>query len=311
MKTTTFILFGVALAFTSCENYDRSEESVSSGKLKIGIDDSYSLMMDSQIDVFEKIYQYADIIPKYEPEADVLTDLLNDSIQAAILNRPLNESEMAMFKSKQRLPESVKIAVDAVALIVHPENPDSIVTMEQLEAIFLGKDTLWRQLTPGSKRNDPIKVVFDNNKSCNARYIREKFINGGEFPPNCFAVNSNKEVFNFVSQNKSAIGVLSVSWISDKEDSVSRSFLNQVKVMGIINPAGTSRPELARQPYQAYIYDQSYPLVRDVYAIRTGLRGTVGTGFVSFLTGEKGQLIIHKMGMVAATAPVRTIKLTQ
>jgi phosphate transport system substrate-binding protein len=64
-------------------------------------------------------------------------------------------------------------------------------------------------------------------------------------------------------------------------------------------------------PFQAYILDQSYPYRRDVYVIRTGLKGTLGTGFASFLAGEKGQLIIHKMGMVAAKAPVRTIKIKE
>ena len=68
---------------------------------------------------------------------------------------------------------------------------------------------------------------------------------------------------------------------------------------------------MARGPYQAYIYDQTYPLRRDVYAIRTGSKGSVGTGFVSYLANEKGQLIIHKMGMVAAMSPVRTIRITE
>jgi len=310
MKIFFGILAVLTVSLSACENYDLSKDSISSGKLKIGIDDSYSLMMESQINVFEQLYKHADIVPTYEPEADVLMDLLNDSIQAAIVNRPLNDKELEMFKNKQRFPESVKIAVDAIALIIHPENKDTSLTIDQVKAIFQGQDTLWSQINASSSQNGPIKVVFDNNKSCNARFIKEKFLGEQEFPINCFAVQSNAEVIRFVNQNKNSIGVISVSWISDREDSISQSFLKQVKVMGLINPTNETRPEMARKPYQAYVYDQSYPLIRDVYAIRSGLKGTVGTGFVSHLAGEKGQLIIHKMGMVAATAPVRTIKIT-
>lgn len=310
MKKSGIILFCLSVVFASCGNYDLNKESISSGTLKIGVDESYSLMMESEIDVFEKVYEHAKVTPTYEPEADVINDLLNDTIQAAIINRTLTDQEMEMFKSKQRFPEVVRIAVDGVALIINPANADTVLTMDQLSSIITGSTTNWNQVTTSGNEGE-IKVVFDNNKSCNARYMKEKFLNGQGFPAGCFAVNSNEEVIRFVNENKNAIGIISVSWISDREDSTSQSFMSKVKVMGLIDPANQIKPEMARKPYQAYIFDKSYPLIRDVFAIRSGLKGTLGTGFVSYLAGEKGQLIIHKMGMVAATSPVRTIKITK
>jgi phosphate transport system substrate-binding protein len=118
-------------------------------------------------------------------------------------------------------------------------------------------------------------------------------------------------VIDYVNANKNAIGVISVSWISDKDDPTSMAFLEKIKVVGIIDPSNTEKPDLARKPFQAYIYDGTYPLRRDVYIIRTGLRGTLGTGFASHVAGEKGQLIIHKMGMVAANAPTRVVKIVE
>lgn len=307
MKYILFVL--AALVTTSCQ-YDLNKDGVSTGKLKIGIDDSYSLMMQSQIFTFEKIYAHAKVFPTYEPEADVIQALLDDSIQAAIVSRPLTEAEVAMFNSKQRFPESLKIATDGIAFIVNPENPDSVFTMDQLQQVFSGDLVKWSDVHSTSNLSE-IKVVFDNNKSCNARSIKEKFLGDKAFPANCFAVNSNEEVINFVNTNKNAMGVISVSWLSDPEDSTTRSFMKRVKLVGLIDPANKVDPEMPRKPYQAYIYDQTYPLRRDVWAIRTGLKATLGTGFVSHLAGEKGQLIIHKMGMVAATAPVRAIKITE
>lgn len=294
----------------SCQNYDLNKDSVTSGKLKIGIDESYSLMMDSQLFIFKELYKHAEIQATYSAEGDIIKALMDDSIQSAVICRPLNEKEMEYFKSIQRLPESTKIAVDAVALIVNPANMDSTFTMEQLTRLFNGQDTAWSQINPASSLGK-INIVFDNQKSCNERTIREKFVPSGKLPANCFAVHSNQEVIDYVNANKNAIGVISVSWISDKDDPTSMAFLEKIKVVGIIDPSNTEKPDLARKPFQAYIYDETYPLRRDVYIIRTGLRGTLGTGFASHVAGEKGQLIIHKMGMVAANAPTRVVKIVE
>lgn len=299
-----------SILFVACGNYDPKQEGISSGNLKIGIDDSYSLMMESQIFVYEQNYKYAKIIPSYMPEGDVVQALLNDSIQAAVISRPLTEEELNYFKSKQRFPEVTKIAIDGIALVTNINNPDSVLTMEQLNRLFNGLDTTWKQINSSSSLGK-INIVFDNNKSANGRSIKEWFLKDKNFSSNCFAVNTNDEVIAYVNNNPGAIGVISLSWFSDRDDPKSKEILSKVRPVGIIDPSNAERPDLARRPFQAYVFDQSYPLRREVYYIRTGLRGSLGTGFASHLAGEKGQLIIHKMGMVAATSPVRTVKITE
>lgn len=298
----------LSLTFSGCGNYDTNKEGVSSGSLKLGVDNSYSLMMDSQVFTFTKLYEKAKIDVRYEPEADIIEQLLKDSIQAAIISRGLTKEELALFESRKRFPESVKIAVDGLALIIHPDNKDSVISMPQLKELFTGTLTRWEQI--GAGNSGEVKVVFDNARSCNARTIKERFTGDAPFPANCFAVNTNEEVIDFVSKNKNAVGIISVSWISDEEDPLSQAFLKKVRVMGVVNPESAKDPQKAWKPYQAYIADGNYPLLRDVYAIRTGSRGSVGTGFVSFLAGEKGQLIIHKMGMFAANTPARIVRIT-
>lgn len=309
MKITSAIVGIIAVLtviFSSCENYDLRADSIQSGKLKIGIDESYTLMMDSQIFVFEQIYKYSDIIPFLKPEGDVIDDLLKDSIQAAIICRELNADELKMFEAKQRIPEVVPIAYDGLAFIVHPDRTDSVLTVDQIEGLFNGKIKFWADINP-SAGDDAINVVFDNNRSCNYRHIKDRFVKSDAFPSNCFAVKSNEEVINYVAAHPEAIGVISMSWISDRDDPTSNSFIKKIKVVGVVDPANVVKPERPRKPVPAYIYDKTYPFTRTVYAVRTGLKATLGTGFVSHLSGEKGQLIIQKMGMVPATLQVRTV----
>jgi phosphate transport system substrate-binding protein len=304
-----FPALALLLAIASCNvTQDKNKDSITSGRLRLGVDDSYSLMMDSQVYTYTHLNKYAAVDYHFKPEGEIIDELLKDSIQSAVISRPLNDEEMAYFKSIKRLPESIKIATDGIALIVNLANKDSVLTMEQLSGIFTGKDSTWKQInsTSGSGK---INVVFDNNKSCNARSLMD-FFHLTTFPSNCFAVNSNEEVFNYVSAHPGAIGVVSISWISDLEDSRSRAFAEKIRTVGLIDPGNSTRPEMARKPHQAYIADKTYPLRRDVYYIRTGLSGSLGTGFANHLAGEKGQLIIHKMGMVSATIPTRTIRIT-
>jgi phosphate transport system substrate-binding protein len=301
------LLISVVL-ITSCGNYDKNKESISSGTLKIGIDESYSLMMDAEMDIFKVNYPNATLFPQYLPETDVLNLLLQDSIQAAIVNRALTEEELKMFESKKRFPESTRIAVDGVAFITHPSRKDLNLTTDQIKGIMSGQTTDWSAVGEKGKK---INVVLDNKGSCNARFIRQEFLQNNPIPENFFATEKNEDVVNYVASHEDAIGVISVSWISDRDDSTSLSFLKKIHVVGVVNEYNQKQSSNPRLPFQAYILDQSYPYRRDVYIIRTGLKGSLGTGFASFLAGEKGQLIIHKMGMVAAKAPVRTIKIKE
>ena len=300
----------LALFIVACNvAQDKNVESITSGTLKLGVDESYSLLMDTEVFTYSHLNKYASIEAHTAPEASIIEQLLADSIQAAVIGRELSAEELAFFKSKQRVPESFLIAKDGIALIVHPEHGDSVIHIDKIKGLFNGTDSLWSQIQDGGN-NRAVKVVFDHPGSCNARSIREKF-GVSSFPSWCFSEQTTENVINFVHNNPGSLGVISLSWISDAEDSTCAKYRKHVRPLGIIDPTNVIKPDMPRRPFQAYVFDGTYPLRRDVYYIRTGLRGTLGTGFANHLIGEKGQLIIHKMGMVAAKTPNRTVKIVE
>ena len=63
------------------------------------------------------------------------------------------------------------------------------------------------------------------------------------------------------------------------------------------------------KPYQAYIYTKEYPLTRELWSINKGGRNGLNSGFVNFLIGEKGQLIIQKSGLVPAHSQIRMMQI--
>lgn len=290
--------------FYSCSGPTGNEptDTPTSGEVNIVVDESFAKLFDTQVYTFEAIYKNAKIFAKYLPEDEALKRLINDSCKVVVMCRDITKEERKQFEQKNIFPISTKIAEDAIAIIVHPENTDTTISVEKIKSILLGNDSLWSQLNKDSKIGK-INVVFDNKGSANARYMQDTVLQGQKFGNNTFAVNSNPEVIEYVSKNKNAIGFLSVNWISDIDDSTTTNFLKQVKVVGI-QKESESKPY---KPYQAYIKTKDYAFTRDVYMINRQTRAGLGMGFVSFVAGDKGQLMILKAGLIPSIAPIRMV----
>jgi phosphate transport system substrate-binding protein len=124
-------------------------------------------------------------------------------------------------------------------------------------------------------------------------------------PANCFAMNDNKAVVDYVAKNRNALGLIGLEWISDKDDTTRNSFLNRVKVVAL---AGDSTNF---QPYQAYLALKYYPLMRTITAINREGRTGLATGFAAFFASERGQRIVLKAGLLPKTMPLRIVSVDQ
>lgn len=278
-------------------------ESPTMGNIRISVDESFQLLFEAELYTFQSLYENAKIAAAYKPEADVLRDFMNDSVRTIVVTRDLTQQEKEYLMAGNFIPRSAKVAHDALALIVNPANNDTLIAVNQFADILRGKISTWKDLNPKSAEKT-INVVFDNNKSGNVRYFRERFNLTGDFPANCFAVNSNQEVMNYVKNNPNALGIISVNWISDEHDSITINFLNAVKVVEIGDESNSYC-----KPYQGYIAEESYPFCRDVYMITRESFSGLGKGFMSFVAGDQGQRIVRRSGLVPATMPLRLIEI--
>lgn len=305
-----FFLMALTLILGACTSEKKKPEYTDtpiSGDILIVVDESYKPLMQVQLDTFMKIYKYANIRVKYLPEAEAFNELMmNDSVRLAVVARSLNKEEAAFFEGRKIIPRMNKLAIDAVALVTNPDNPDTLLTYSQAENIFSGKIRSWKQLNPNSAL-DSIAIVFDNNGSSNSRYLQETFHLQKPLPSNWSATNSNADVINYVNKTPRALGVVSVNWISDRDDATVNSFLTKVKVVEI-SSADTSLEKEYYKPYQAYIALKQYPFIRDVQIIIREGRNGLGTGFASFAVGDQGQRLVRLMGMLPATMPIRILK---
>ena len=312
MKIKTFYLFIIFIFSVGCQSstvkHEPYTDTLTMGEITILADESYKPMVQVQIDTFMEIYKYAKINVKYLPESELFNELMNnDTIRIAITARELNLNEKNFFENQKIIPRTLKIAQDAIALVVNKENSDTLITYEQLEKIIKGEVVTWNQLKAGGIK-DSIRIVFDKNGSTNARFLNEKFLNGKKFPPNIFATNSNSSVIEYVNSNKGSLGVIGVNWISDNDDSLTVAFLKKINVVALSLPDTNKAQIEFYKPYQAYIALKKYPLLRNVMIISREGRNGLGTGFASFVAGDKGQRMIRLMGLLPATMPIRIIQ---
>lgn len=301
------LIFFASLLISGCGGHDplKETDTPTSGIIKVGADDSYRLMMEAEIYTFESLYKYSRIDTVFGSEADIFNAFLKDSLPLMVVNRKLTPEEEDFLKQEQIYPKTTRVAYDAIAFIVNRENPDSNLFYESIRDLFSGKISRWNEINPKSGLGE-VKVVFDNYKSSNPRYFREKF-SIDSLPATCYAMNNNNEVIGFVERNPNAIGVVSVNWISDPEDSVSNNFLKRVTVAGISNE-GNQPDGPFYQPYQAYILQGDYPFTREVFCINRQTYRGLAHGLSAFIAGDKGQLILLRSGMVPATMPVRLVE---
>lgn len=300
----TWFLFSFLIACSTGGVSNGPTDTPSAGEVSIAVDESFQQLFDTQIYTFQSLNKSAKINARYLPENESFNLLIKDSCVVAVTSRDLTKEERTRFEEANVYPVSTKIAEDGIAIIVNPENPDSTLTVQRLKEILSGTDSVWKQINEKSKL-EKIDVVFDNAGSANARYMQDSLLGGEKFAKNVFAVKSNPEVVDYVSKNKNAIGFLSVNWISDSDDTLTQNFLKKVKVLAV----SKNENEEAFKPYQAYIKTKDYPFTRSVYMINRQTRRGLGMGFVNFVAGNNGQLMILKAGLIPSIAPVRMVEI--
>lgn len=279
-------------------------DTITTGALKVMIDEGYKPIMASAIDVFDSVYSQAKIDAIYTSEAEAVQALIKDSVQLIVISRKLSEEELSYFKARGFVPYMTPIAHDAVAFIVNPANVDTVFTNDQLRDMLTGKTTNWAQVNPKSKLG-PIRIVFDNPLSGTVRYCKDSIGGGANLPSTASALKTNEEVINYVSKQKNAIGIISANWISDTDDKGVQKFLHSVQLVDVAKAPGLE----GYGPYQAYLAQGWYPYKRTVHVINAqGRRNGLGMGFASFLAGSDGQRIVMKDGLLPAQIQPRIVK---
>ena len=208
-----------------------------------------------------------------------ISALLDGTTDIAMASRAIKFSEKMKTKAAGEDLQEVIIAYDALAVVVHPSNPVSRLTREQLEAIFRGKITNWKDVG-----GDDRKIVVYSRETSSGTYefFKESVLKNKNYMPGSLSMPATGAIIQSVSQTKGAIGYVGLAYISPRIKTIAVSYGNG----------------LYAQPNLKNAIDKSYPIVRPLYYYYNGKNKQAVDGLLQFILSAEGQEIIKKSGYI-------------
>ena len=295
-------------------------DTTTSGLTTVVCDASFENIINQEIEVFEYTYKDANVIPYYTNERACIDSLLEFKTRTIVVTRELNKQDQDFLRANGRNYRCQRIAVDAIALITNPANDIDVLSKSEVAQILTGEISDWGQIEPS--KLGKIQVVFEDNGASTVQYMRDSLMSGRPFAENVHAQGSSQKVFEAVQQNKNALGIIGVSWIS--ADMATREMTKEERIAALEQQTTTQtsfsegvnvlkirydNDPVGHQPYQAYIDDGSYPFFRSVFMISSGANGSLSHGFFTFVTSVIGQKIIQQTGIMPAAIQPRIVEL--
>jgi phosphate transport system substrate-binding protein len=231
--------------------------------------------------------------------------LLDGEIDFAQLSRPLTKSEYQEAAQKGFTLKQRQVATDGVAVAVNPMLEVSGLTVEQLQQIYLGKITNWKELggpdlaiTPFSENIEDVKSTLFEGKELDAQQLAT----------NVEYVYSPTEALRKIGQNKGGVYFGSARAIvpqcSVKSLALGNSLDNLVApYIGELVEANQC-PQKRNRVNTKAIKNGSYPLRSKLFVVtkeNNGKEEQVGNAYTKLLLTSEGQKAIAEAGFV----PVR------
>ncbi|MDH4274540.1 MAG: phosphate ABC transporter substrate-binding protein PstS family protein [Gammaproteobacteria bacterium] len=140
------------------------------------------------------------------------------------MSRDMKDKEIADFEKKYGYkPTAIRVAIDALAVFAHKDNPIKGLTMAQVDAIFsvtrkcgyADDVTRWGQLgLTGSWANQTLQLFGRNSVSGTYGYFKEHALCKGDFRTNVNEQPGSASVVQSITASKNSIGYSGVGYVT-------------------------------------------------------------------------------------------------
>lgn len=215
-----------------------------------------------------------------------IASLLNGTVDIANASRAISQDEVEEAASRGIEPVEYVIARDAIAVIVHPDNPINELTMAQVSRIFRGEVNNWKEL--GGEDRPVVRVSRETNSGTHV-YFLEAVVRLGEednreiFSADTLLLPSSEGIISEVGDNPNAIGYDGLGYVTP-----------HVKVLGIAEDVG--KPYIL--PSAETVNTGTYPIARDLYMYTTQDPSNAVIQYLEWIRSEDAQEIVTALGFV-------------
>jgi ABC-type phosphate transport system substrate-binding protein len=299
----------------------RASESPTRGHLAIAVAESHAPILEREAALFDGLYADAHVTLCRMTTREAFIALIADSVRLVVVDRrPNAEEERALADVGARI-EEVRIAEDALALLVNPANGLTTVSLEQAAQLLSGRTTDWSAL-PSSALSGPVAVVMTGRNSGAWELLTAHFFPGRDWAAPAVRAENQSEVLAQVAAVRGAVGVVSVACWKDPVAAAANpsrpaaagwaaGVASGAPVRALAIAAADSLGQIEpRSLHQANIHLGLYPLHYPIYVVFNS-RSLLAAGFSAFVASAPGQKLLLDAGLVPATMPVRLVQLSE
>ncbi len=209
-----------------------------------------------------------------------LAALVAGTTDIAMASRKIKFDEKVKIQEAGRSVTETVIAYDALAVVINPSNTVSQLTREQLESIFTGKITNWKQVGGAD-----LKIVCYSRETSSGTYefFKESVLKNKNYMSSILSMPATGAIIQSVSQTKGAIGYVGLAYMN-----------KDVKALKVSYDKGKTYVA----PSVATAKDKSYPVVRPLFYYYSKTAKQDVKALVEYVLSQKGQSIIQEVGYI-------------
>ncbi len=212
--------------------------------------------------------------------------LINGTVDIANASRKMKDKEITEAQANGIEPVEFTVAIDALAVIVHPDNPVNQLTIEQLADIYTGRITNWKEV--GGLDESIVLLSRETNSGTHVYFLEEVVRQGdGEntdiFAPQTLLMPSSVGITSELQRNPNAIGYDGLGYVTEHEKMIA----------------------VAKDSDSPYVLpsvesgaDGSYPIARGLYMYTAGEPSGDIADYLTWIKGPEGQQIVAELGFV-------------
>lgn len=236
------------------------------------------------------VQAWAESYMKEHPEAFIavtgggsgtgLASLLNNTCNIATSSRKIKEEEIELAKKKGINPVEGLVALDGLAVIVHPSNPISQLTISQLSDIFTNKVTNWKEY--GGKDTKIVVLSREINSGTHV-YFKEHVLKEKEFAPSVLLMPSSQAIADEIAHNPNTIGYYGMGYVSPAQKAIA---------------IAKSKDSNYVEPTPDNVINGSYEISRPLIIYTNGQPQGLVKNFIDFMLSDEGQKIVLETDFV-------------
>lgn len=299
MRTLLAGFVAIGLSLTARAQVDKAYPEYKSaqgvtGAIKSIGSDTMNNLMTAWGEEFRKLYPAVKIEVEGKGSSTAPTALIEGHAQFGPMSRPMKSEEVDKFEKKFGYkPTGLRVAVDALEVYVHKDNPIGELSFQQLTKVFSvdGPDMTWDQVgvTDPAWKGKPISLYGRNSASGTYGYFKEHALSKKDYKKTVKEQPGSSAVVQAVAADKFAIGYSGMGYKTA-----------DVKALKVQKSA----KDKAVEPSAASALDGSYPLGRFLYVYvnfdarsEAGLEPLRGE-FIKMVYSKQGQEVVTKDGYI-------------